>query len=229
MFQTDSDFVFAQLPEDSANADFRITPNTVLSINVFTNEGSLLLEYSTGGGEGRRFLVNGGLGYVVDPDGYVNLPIVGNQYISGMTIREAQNFLSSVFEARYNDTFVIVSTENRRALVYNGNNSQGQVIILGYNGISIIEAITMAGGISNPGDASKIKIVRKKNDKQEVYEIDLSKIEGIKYANSAVESGDIIYVQPTPRIGREILENIQPIVSMISSASLIYLAFSRIF
>lgn len=229
MFQTDSDFVFDQLAEDSAYAEFRIKPNTLLSINIFTNDGALLLEYSTGGGEGRRFLINSGLSYVVDAEGYVELPIIGKQLIAGMTIRESQDYLSEVFEERYNDTFVIVKTENRRIMVYNGSNSSGQVITLGYNGISIIEAITMASGIGSSGDASKIKLIRKKGEKHEVYEIDLSKIEGIKYANTAVESGDIIYVQPTPRLGREILENIQPIVTLISSVSLIYLAFTRLF
>lgn len=228
MFQTDSDFVFDELAEDSSNADFRIKPNTLLSISIFTNDGALLLEYTTGSGDDRRFTINNTISYVVDPDGYVDLPIIGKQYISGMTIREAQDFLSERYEERFNETFVIVQTENRRVMVYNGSNGQGKVITLNYNGISIIEAITLAGGIGRSGDASKIRIMRKKGDKREIYEIDLSKIEGIKYANSAVESGDIIYVQPTPRLGKEILENIQPIVTIISSASVIYLAFSRL-
>lgn len=227
MFQTDSDFVFDELEQDSSNADFKIKPNTLLSINIFTNDGSLLLEYSTGGGEGRRFMINNSIAYLVDPDGYVNLPIIGKQYINGMSIREVQEYLSNLYEERYNDTFVIVSTENRRVMVYNGNNGRGQVVPLGYNGISIIEAITLAGGIGASGDASKVRVFRKKDNKREVYELDLSKVEGIKYANTAVESGDIIYVQPVPRLGREILENIQPIVSIISSASILYLVFAR--
>lgn len=229
MFQTDSDFVFDSMPVDSNNVDFKLKPNTVISIAVFTNNGESILEYSTGGGEGRRIRVDGNLTFVIDPDGYVDLPIVGKQFMSGMTIREAQEYLSQMYEARYNNTYVLVRTENRRIMVYNGSNSGGQVIPLTNAGISIIEAITLAGGISNTGDASKVRIIRYANGKQNVYEIDLSKIEGIRYANTTVESGDIIYVKPTPRLGREILDNIQPILAIISSTSIVYLAFTRVF
>lgn len=229
MFQTDSDFVFDTMMEDSTDAEFKIQPNTTLSIQVYTNDGALLLEYSTGGGEGRRFMGSTSLTYVVDSDGYVDLPVIGKQYLSGMTIREAQDFLSQLYEKRYNGTFVIVKAESRRVIVFNGNNSRAEVVKLNYNGISIIEAISMAGGISQYGMASKVKIMRKKDDKYEVYQIDLSKIEGIKYANTAVESGDIIYVQPIPRLGKEILSNIQPIVTIFSTVSVLILAMNRLF
>lgn len=229
MFQTDSDYDFDTLQADSINSDFRIQPNTTLSINVFTNDGSLLLEYSTGGGQESRFILMNGLSYVIDAEGYVELPVIGKQYLVGKTIRQAQDFLSEKYEERYNNTFVVIRVESRRVMVYNGRNSTGTVVALSHNGISVIEAITLAGGIGNTGDATNIKLIRKKDGVQEVYQIDLSKIDGIKYANTAVESGDIIYVQPTPRIGRELLDGVQPVVTIISSVSLIYLAFTRVF
>lgn len=229
MLQPDTDFVFEELSPDSTSKEFRIGPNTILQINVFTNDGALLLEYSTGGGEGRRFLTGSALNYIVDGEGYVELPLIGKVNVNGLTIPETQKYLSELYESRYNDTFVLVRVENRRALVYAGNNSRGEVVPLTGNGISIIEAITLAGGLGANADAGKVRLFRKKDGEYKVYQIDLSKIEGIKYANTAVESGDIIYVQPVPRLGREIVENIQPIVNIISSASIIYLAFSRIF
>jgi polysaccharide export outer membrane protein len=229
MLQPDSDFVFEELYEDSTSKEFRIGPNSILMINVFTNDGALLLEYSTGGGEGRRFLTGSTMHYVVDADGNVNLPLIGPVNLNGLTIPEAQKMLGELYDVRYNDSYVIVKVESRRVIVYNGNNSSGKVIPLTNNGISILEAITLAGGMAANADAGKVRLFRRKDGEYKAYQIDLSKIEGIKYANTAVESGDIIYVQSVPRIGREILENIQPVVSIISSASIIYLAFTRIF
>ncbi len=229
MFQPDSDFMFDTLAQDTVGAEFRIKPNTSISVSVFTNGGALLLDYSTGGGEGRRFMSSASLPYMVDAAGYVELPVIGKQYLQDKTVREAQDALKAAYEEHYNDTYVIVRVENRRVMVYNGSNGQGKVVPLSHNGISIIEAITMAGGISVTGDAAKVRVMRRKGDGFEVYEIDLSKIEGIQYANTSAESGDIIYVQPIPRLGREILENIQPIVTIISTTSVLILAITRLF
>lgn len=228
MFQVDSDFVFDKLEEDTTGTEFVITPNTSVSIRIYTNNGAMLLEYTTGGSEGRRQMGATSLPYVVDSQGYVDLPVVGRQYLAGYTIREAQDFLTEVFNDYFNETFVIVTVESRRVMIYNGSDGKGTVVNLSYNGISIIEAITMAGGLASDGDAGKVRLIRKVGGKQEVYQIDLSKIEGIKYANTSVESGDIIYVQPVPRLGKEILTNITPIVSIISTVTLIYLTFSRL-
>jgi polysaccharide export outer membrane protein len=229
MLQADSDFVFDQLSEDSTSKEFRIGPNSILLVNVFTNDGALLLEYSTGGGEGRRFLTGSSMNYIVDSEGNVDLPLIGKVNLNGKTIPEAQRYLGELYDIRYNDTYVVIKVESRRVIVYNGNNSSGKVVPLTNNGISILEAITLAGGMATNADAGKVRLFRRKDGEYKAYQIDLSKIDGIKYANTAVESGDIIYVQPVPRIGREILENIQPAVSIISSASIIYLAFTRIF
>lgn len=229
ILQPDTDFVFDELPEDSTTQEFRIGPNSILFINVFTNDGALLLEYSTGGGVGRRFMTTNSMNYTVDSEGNVDLPLIGTVNLNGRTIPEAQRYLGELYDSRYNDTYVIIRVESRRVIVYSGNNSVGKVVPLTNNGISILEAITLAGGMAANADASKVRLFRRKDGEYKVYHIDLSKIDGIKYANTAVESGDIIYVQPVPRVGREILENIQPIVTIISSASIIYLAFTRIF
>src|SRR5690606_33024125 len=105
----------------------------------------------------------------------------------GKTIPEAQRYLGELYESRYNDTYVIIKVESRRVLVYNGNNSNGKVIPLTGNAISILEALTLAGGMAPNADASKVRLFRRKDDGYKVYQIDLSKIEGIKYANTAVE------------------------------------------
>ncbi len=86
----------------------------------------------------------------------------------------------------------------------------------------MLEAIALAGGITERGRASKIKLIRK-NDKGKrvVYKIDLSTIDGLGYADIIVQANDYIYVEPVPEIGREILKEVTPIVSLITSAALV--------
>ena len=52
--------------------------------------------------------------------------------------------------------------------------------------------------------------------------MDLSTIEGIKYANMLVQANDVIYVEPVPEIAGEILKDVAPFVTLVSGVALIY-------
>ena len=57
--------------------------------------------------------------------------------------------------------------------------------------------------------------------KRKVYRINLAKIEYLQYADVVVRANDYIYVQPVPEIGREVLKEVTPIVSLITSAAVV--------
>ena len=81
----------------------------------------------------------------------------------------------------------------------------------------------MAGGVDGRGNASEIKLLRENREtgRREVYLLDLSTIEGMEAADMIVQANDIIYVEPLPLIAREILEEITPIVTLITTAALL--------
>ena len=91
-----------------------------------------------------------------------------------------------------------------------------------------MEAIAQAGGITDRGKASTIKLMRKINGERVVYGIDLSTIEGLKYVDMIVQANDYIYVEPTPELAKEISKDVVPIVSILSSALLIFTAISTL-
>lgn len=229
MFQTDRDYVFDQPVIDSSSTEYRIGVNDVLTFEVYSNQGSLMLQYTTSDIERPGTLRSPDFSYTVDVEGYVEFPVVGRKYVVGYTIQELQTYLEQLYAFQFNEPMVILKIVNRRCLVFNGTGGQGAVIPLSNIGISVIEAVALAGGIGARGDASQIKIIREVNSKQEVYMIDLSTIEGIKYANMSVQSGDIIYVQPNPNLAREALNDIQPIVGVLSGIAVIYGIFARLF
>ena len=92
-----------------------------------------------------------------------------------------------------------------------------------------MEAIALAGGIAERGRASRIKLIRKNdNGQRQVYRIDLSTIEGLKYTDILVQANDYIYIEPVPEIGRELLKEVAPIVSLISSAAIVISVISKL-
>lgn len=225
MFRTDQDYVF-DVPSDTIDSEYKISPNDVITFKLFTNNGAKLLEFTTGSSDEQRFLDFGDNKYIVQPDGFVEFPEIGLVKLSGLTIYKAQTHLEEVYLHLYNRPYAIVTVTNNRVIVFPGSGGDATVIPLTNLNTSVIEALAFAGGISNRGNASKVKLIRQAGNKQEVYLMDLSTIEGIQFASMTVQANDIIYVEPVPEIASEVLKDISPFVSLISGLALIYAILS---
>ncbi len=160
--------------------------------------------------------------YFVDKDGYVKLPVLGNVLIKDISRVEAEKMLEEKYSAYYNRPFIKIKVINKRLFVFNGSGGAGQVVGLSNENTTLIEALASVGGISGTGKAKKIKLIRGDPKNPEIQLIDLSTIEGMKKANLMVQANDIIYVEPVRRISQELLNQITPIVGVLSSLLLIY-------
>ena len=81
-----------------------------------------------------------------------------------------------------------------------------------------MEAIALAGVNTDRGKANTVKLMRRVNGTRKVYVLDLSVIEGLKYVDMVVQANDYIYIEPNPQIAREVVKEVAPIVSILSSA-----------
>ena len=225
MLKTDKDYVFADLDTlNQSKLEYHIDRNDILQLRFFTNDGIKVLDVAAAenSNQNQLFNPNNSLSYIIQNDSFVNLPVIGPTNLVGMTIREAEIFLESKYEGNYVDPFVQLSVTNRRVIVFPGNGGEAQVLYLANNNVTLLEALALAGGVTERGRANKIKLIRKNAEgKRDVYKIDLSTIEGVGYADIIVQANDYIYVEPDPEIGKEILKEVAPIVSLISSAAIV--------
>ncbi len=164
--------------------------------------------------------------YLVRKDGTVELPVLGEVYIAGLTVEECEDTLISLFSNHYQEPFVQVKITNQRVIVFPGNGSDAKVIRLENENTTLMEAIALAGGITERGKANTVKLMRLDDGKRVVYTIDLSTIEGLKYTDMVVQANDYIYIEPTPDIGKEIAEDVVPFVSILSSVIIIFTAIN---
>ena len=227
MFQTPVGYQYDPLPEVDS-LEYKISPYDRIQFNLFTNDGYKLIDII--GQEGttgnsvqaiRQF----GFDYLVEQDGFVKLPTLGRIELAGLTIRQAQDFLQEKYAEFYRKPFIILSVVNNRVIVSPGDGGQAQVVGISDN-MTVIEVLARSGGIANRGNASKVKVIRDFKDHKEVYEIDLSTIEGIHNGGLIVQANDIIYVEPTPEIAREIIRDLTPIISLITSTLFLISLFS---
>lgn len=225
MLRTEDDYEFDEPPTES-ELEYQISPNDILQFRLFANDGFQLIDITSGtseGGGGRRLNQRNMVNYQVDHEGKVKLPILGWVDINGYTIREAELMLEEKYSEYYNSPFVMLQVTNRRVIVFPGSGGDAQVITLQNNNVTVIEALALAGGISERGKAKEIKLIRRSEEEgRRVFLMDLSTIQGMDQAEMVVQANDIIYVEPTSQMAREVLREVAPIVSLLSSAVFVY-------
>jgi polysaccharide biosynthesis/export protein len=209
------------------NVDYKISPNDILGFSVYTNDGFKLVDLTTNASDVRGNIsnnnnINNMTQFLVEPDGQIKLPIVGKVKVSGLTIRDAEKMLEGQYATFYNKPFVMVRVLNRRVLVFPGTGGSGRVVNIDNENTTLVEALALAGGITNTGKAWKVKLIRGDLRNPKVMLINLSTIEGVRQSNLLVQANDIIYVEPVPRYSQEVLFQITPIVGIITSIALVW-------
>jgi polysaccharide export outer membrane protein len=222
MFQPPKDYVFDVPVIDSSSIDYLIQPNDVISFDLYTNEGSMMLEVSTSSVESQSSLRTTDVQYLVNSQGFVEFPVIGLQKVSGLTIAEAQQYIEDLYTPQFNRPYVQLSVLNRRAMVFLSPAGLGSVLELGKANVSVVEALAKSGGIGTYAKSDDIMLFRKLDNGQRlVYKIDLSTIQGIQFANMSVEAGDVIYVQTRRRIGQQLSMEVRSWLVVLSGIAVI--------
>ena len=225
MFKSnDDDVIVDNIPISPSDA-YRLAPDDKFSFLLYVEGGKRIIDIGSGINTGesgsQQLQSNKQIEYLVRNDGKVNLPILGLVDIAGLTIIESQEKLSELYSANYIDPFIQIEVTNRRVIVFPGSGGDAKVVPITNNNTTLMEAIALAGGITERGKAKKIKVMRQTKEGREVYQIDLSTLAGLKYADMIVQSNDYIYVEPSKQLTREVLKEATPIISLISSAIVI--------
>lgn len=226
MLKTGKDYKYAQFPP-TPPIEYRVAPNDELSINIYTNDGFKLIDLTNMAELQTKLGNNTGLKYTIEFDGTVKLPLLGRQKLQGMTLREVETFLEEKYSAYYNKPYALVQVTNRRVIIFPGSEGSAKVVELKSENTTLLEALAMAGGIAGSGKAYQVKLIRGDLKKPDVYLIDLSTIEGMKQADLVLQANDIIYIEPQLRIGRDIMGEIMPYLSFITTI-VIFIEFVRV-
>lgn len=206
--------------------EYTISRDDKFSFTLYTNGGKRIVENMAGMNDNQAsFEIPE---YLVRADGTADLPVVGNVNVAGLTVAECEDTLARLYAKQYQEPFVQVKLTNQRVIVFPGSGSDAKVVPLQNNNTTLMEAIAQAGGIADRGRADRIKLMRTIGDKRVVYVLDMSTIDGLKYADMVVQANDYIYIEPQERAGREAIESVAPLVSLLSSALIIFTVFSTL-
>lgn len=216
MFRLDDKFSEEDLSKvtEEVESNYVLSPNDALLLDVFTNDGERLIDpnlelVSNPGQQQQLFKDN--FKYIIQADGVVTFPMVGDMKLDGMTMFEAERAIAEKFNQVYKGSFVKLRITNRRVFVLGAPG--GKVVPLANENMSLIEVLASSEGLDLGAKAQNIKLIRGES----VYRINLSTISGMKETNMAVEPGDVIYVEPWRRPWLETLRDVSPALSIVTS------------
>ena len=225
MFQTDKNFHyndFADKPRVMV-----LQPFDQLDVIMSTNNGYLLLE--TDATEGSRFnnrnRQEDKVTYMIRQDSIVKIPTVGEIKLGGMTKDSAEAILEQELSKYYQAPFVKITVTNRNVILFFDEGTKGTKISIPEGGITLMEAIADAGGLTESSKSYKIKLIRGNNKNPEVYNFNIRSLEEFKKANFMLESNDIIYVDSRPRYATKFVKEISPYLTLITCITMVYSIF----
>ncbi len=188
--QSDTQSVFYGEP-----ADIRIKPGDEIYVRI-TSADEQPVNFL---GDGQQRMQDARLmSYIVSEDGKIKLPYVGRIDIGGLTIDQASDrieerlaeflYLPSVF-MRFMNTRVTVMGEVARPGVY----------MFDYKNINVLQAVALAGDITEFGNRRKVLIIRENGGNRYKYYVDLTKGNILESEMYNITSGDIVYIEPLGR------------------------------
>lgn len=212
--------------------EFRIQKNDLLSIQVFSAATRPEVDQlynlpvsnsSSSSGTG----ITGG--FLVDVNGNIEYPKLGTFHAEGLT----KDSLAGQIRQRLvepvpllENPVVIIRFLNLKVTVLGEVNNQGVVNIPGEK-ITILEAIGLAGGITDFGLKNSVKVMRETDNQREVGIVDLSSKELFSSPYYNLKQGDVVLIDPTPKKARKaeqdvVLQRVSFGLGIITAIALVY-------
>jgi len=142
---------------------------------------------------------SGVIGYMVDENGEINFPFVGNIKVGSLTTAQAGTKIQEALNDYVSNTSIIVKYIDNQITVMGEVLRQG-VIPFTQDKLTIYEALSLGGGITRYGDRKNVILIRNEENKIMRYRLNLSdsRIAGKSYYY--VLPNDIIIVEPLKAI-----------------------------
>lgn len=213
--------------QKAAIVSYHIQPQDILQIRNLQNLKYIVDEVPTSSSSGNNATAGQGQTFQVEEDGTVALPAIGHVQVMGLTRTQATKLIEDLYrKTLLKDPIIELKVVNLKVTLLGEVRSPGNFPIVKDN-TTLIELIGQAGGLTPGANEKNIKIIRGKNNTQNVTEIDLSNINSLSDPRANLQNGDIIYVAQNKRaIRTENLQNfntwVQPALLLLNTALIIF-------
>ena len=173
-----------------------IQKNDILKVSVSALDMMSVAAFVTDNIQNRtpeQFLLDG---FKVNENGKINLPLVGEVEVLGLTLNQASVFIQRELSKSIIDPIVNLNFLNFRFTILGEVNNPGTFTV--YNPkINLIQALGIAGDITITGKRNSVKLMREVGGTMTTTIIDLTKSDFIGTDVFYLQKDDIIYIEPS--------------------------------
>lgn len=212
-------------------ADYRLKPFDELYIKVNSLDDPSANVFSTASGQTSTSPDNISpygaslISYVINTDGYLQLPLIGNIYVKDKTISAVRLILTDSLSHILSQPIVTVKLVNRYVSVLGYVRNPGH-FPYSQEKLSIFDAIGLAGDMTIYANREEVLLTRNENGKNTLVKLDLTKPELLASNYYYIRPNDIIYIKPLKKRIWGISEF--PFEILLSSISLTLVIYSLV-
>jgi len=194
--------------------DIKISSLTPKEFNPFNDADQSLLagqQIQSGSPAGETTI-----GYYIDPDGVLTLPLLGSLQVVGFTLIQAADSLQVRVMKYLEKPVVRVRVQNYRYTVL--GEVKTEATLMSYdNSLTLLQAIGRAGGVSEFGDLSRVKVLRHYDRETYVFYVNLLNEEFLSSPFYFVQPNDVITITPVKQ--RSYLKYVSPNLAIFTATT----------
>ena len=178
--------------QNERNLSYRLQPGDNLyirAINIIDERNSGALNGETG----RAYMSSDASiylqSYTVNKDGCIDYPLIGLVNVKNLTVEETKYKLEKELAKYLKETALMVKLSNFDLTVI------GKYRVY-QSEINILEALSLAGNLSNFAKTSNVKVIRQTDQGSQVFTVDIGKADLLSSPYYYLKPNDIIYVEP---------------------------------
>jgi len=172
--------------------------------------------------------LNPAIGYMVDKDGAISLPLVGKIKVSGLNTKEVADTITEKLQK-----YLVNPVVNVRMLNYNvsvmGEVNKPSVYTIPNELITLPEVLSLAGDLTIFARRDNVLVIRETDGKREFARVDLTKRDLFDSPYYYLQPNDVVYVEPGKGKKATTDRTIQLAPTILSAASLLTVLLSIIF
>jgi polysaccharide biosynthesis/export protein len=202
------------------NVEAPIQPNDILNISVTSLNKAASEEFNT---DFQKVGINAQFaGYLVNSDGNIQIPTLGNIAAAGLTKNQLKNKITNVILEKklLLDPIVNIRFLNFEVTVI-GEVAKPTVINVPNERISLIKAIGLAGDLTIYGKRDNILLIREENGKKITRHININSKDFFSSPYYYLQPNDVVYVEPNKARRASASRSQQTVPIVLSSLSIV--------
>lgn len=166
-------------------------------------------------------------GYRVDQSGEIQLPLIGNLKVAGMTTEMIGKEIQKRLTTYLKQPSVNVRIMNFKISVI-GDVARPNVYQIPNERVTVPEALGLAGDLNITGIRNNVLLIRENDGKRQYYNLDLTSADLFKSPYYYLKNNDVLYVQPDKTKSNSGDRNYRNASLILSAASVITIILTSI-